>query len=1172
MGKDLIPNTRLNHYRIRETLGSGGMGTVYRAEVRAARPFAERGSTVALKVLHPHLAFEEELVRRFHREAEIGKRVRHRNLVSTFAAETALVDGLPRHFLVMEFVEGETLREVLSDLGWFPEGLGRHVGIEVSRALAALHEVGAIHRDVKPENVLIDKNDTVKLMDLGVAKLPAATTHLTTTGQFVGSFRYAAPEQFRADSRMLDARTDLYGLGLLLYELATGSLPFAGDDLPGVMHEVMHRLPRRLGEVNPQFSPVYEALVHRLMEKRPEDRFGSTGEVLDVLERGVESDWWRNRSGKTPRRHVRVLRETAFFGRRDALATISRRAGEAAEGQGATVFISGEPGIGKSRLLAEALDAAGTSPDVLSGSFAAGTGDAVAAALRSRFGEGDLAAVLAPRLPETPDLVPAFAAWIAGRPGGDLPPETLATLVVRTFAALASEAPLLLVLEDLHEAPGIGRRIFESLVRACGTLRILILATSREPAGAELRRRDRFDALPLPRLTREEVRGLLTDVFGSGTVAEELLEHAQASSGGNPFFLMEVIRVLEDAPFLARRDDGRYTLTGRVSAVRLPDTVTDLLRARIDSLDDGDRELLDLAACLGTSFDPDVVIRALSRPRVPALRALAAIEREHGLVRAAGRRFEFDHDQVRGVLESALPPLLREEYHARIGAALGEDADPAEVVRHRLAGGMVEDARPHLEPALDRLRKRHEHESAAHLAALALEVPGFLAGVDRRRILERRADHLSSIGRREEEQAALREALELAAGESAAVRARIRHHLGRSLIEVSLYDEAERELLLAVDRAREAGNLHVEGGARASLGHVALHRADYDAARDHFERHRECAAADGDCQGEGAALGNLGLLAHDLGRLEEAAELQERSAGLARSVDDLHGEACALSNGGLASHLLGRLERAREQFRRALDLWRRIGNRQGEGVTIGNLGLVESEMGRIGDALGHYERQLYLARETGYREGESIARYNLGSLRIGMGDLERSRADFEKGRALAGEIGSTTLSAMHVAGTGDALWLLGDETAADEAFRDAAGELRDAPAPPLLLKVLVGYGRFLVATGRRDEAGAVLAEAAGVAREIDSPESRLLASALQGAGNGAVALFDELRDRLSVPAAMEVAWHLFLATGEDRFRRDAAERLDLLVAGTPESHREAMIDRVPLHREIRAAM
>jgi serine/threonine protein kinase len=224
---------RLGPYRLESELGSGGMGTVFLASVEGHASGLERGDRVAIKVIHPHLISQPGFFKRFLREAEAGGRIRHENVVRILDADAAELGGSIAHYLVMEHVEGRTLRGLLRDLGSVPEALLREVADQVAAGLAAIHAGNVVHRDLKPENVLITEDHRVRIMDLGVARLAESRGGITHEGQFVGTAWYAAPEQFR-DGEVGPA-ADLYSLGVLLYELSTGRNPFRRPDAAAVI-------------------------------------------------------------------------------------------------------------------------------------------------------------------------------------------------------------------------------------------------------------------------------------------------------------------------------------------------------------------------------------------------------------------------------------------------------------------------------------------------------------------------------------------------------------------------------------------------------------------------------------------------------------------------------------------------------------------------------------------------------------------------------------------------------------------------------------------------------------------------------------------------------------------------------------------------------------------------
>ena len=281
---DLAVGTRVGAFLIEHVLGRGGMATVY----RAAGPEGD----VALKRLHPHLRAEPAIRERFRREAALGERIRHPNVVRSFG----LVGD---DCLVMELVEGRTLRDVVEARGPLPEALCRHVGRQIAAGLAAIHASGAVHRDLKPSNVSLMEDEHVKVMDLGIALALDDLMRLSRTGEFVGTALYSAPEQLVPTKAAVDGRTDLYTLGLLLYELAAGRHPIPRGGLVTTMRAQLETVPEPLRRVNADVSPFFEAFVQALIPKRPEDRLASAADAADVLAAGEAGGWWRahRRSG-----------------------------------------------------------------------------------------------------------------------------------------------------------------------------------------------------------------------------------------------------------------------------------------------------------------------------------------------------------------------------------------------------------------------------------------------------------------------------------------------------------------------------------------------------------------------------------------------------------------------------------------------------------------------------------------------------------------------------------------------------------------------------------------------------------------------------------------------------------------------------------------------------------
>jgi tetratricopeptide (TPR) repeat protein len=1019
---------RLGPYRIERELGAGGMGRVFAAIAERECPRQAAGTRVALKVIHPHLVAEEDYFRRFQNEAEIGFRVRHPNVVRTLSVDSAE----DTHFIAMEYVEGQTLRDLLGELGTVPEDLCRHIGCEVARGLQAIHDAGAVHRDLKPENVLITPGHAIKVMDLGVARLQDAATRLSQTGAFIGSLHYAAPEQFGARAADIDHRADLHSLGLLLYELACGQHPFDDEDFRVVLNRLLHEEPRRVHEIRPQLSPFFEDVVHTLLAKDREKRFPRAADVADILETGESGTWWEQRAialrieTRQPLRRIRIVRETAIYGRDRELAQLWSLFEAAKSGSGRVLLLDGEAGIGKSRLVDEfvgRLRDAGEDVNFLFGSYpptgAATASGALSTAFREQLGPEGSARYLA----STPSLVPAFDALLLG----DIPPDgsealtrdSLGSCFVSVTRGLAAERTTVLLIDDLHFAPIDALGMFMALALAAPGHRVLLIGTMR-PGVAEdwisnLTRLEHATRTTLGRLGPKDLMCLLEESFRSRRLARELAHQVGMKSDGNPFFAFEIVRGLRDAQFITQRDDGTWASTRRIEEIEIPSSVMDLIQARVADLDPDERDLLDLASCCGFDFDPALVADACGQQRIPVLRNLANIERRHRLVRAAGRAFVFDHHQVQEALYGALPEMLREEYHAALATALESregagDRRPSELPgdvcvelsEHFLEGARGGRALRYLGAAHEHLVSGYMHGQAVALDEAALAVPRLLSGGPRAETLLRMSRLLETIGRIEQQREVLVEAVDLA-DESGdiALRGQAHAHFGHRLERDWAHDAAIRELDLAIRLAQQAEDRETAMRASSCRALVLRNSGRIEEARKSFEALIAQHAAAGDRLAEAGATGNLGSIHAAVGRLDDARRCHERHLALCRELGFRRGEATATANLGILLHRMRELDASREVSERALAIVRETGARQLEGRITGTLGLIHWAQRRREEARDCLERAIALAREVGDRGSEARGNGNLAMVLLELGQFDVALERAERHLAIA---------------------------------------------------------------------------------------------------------------------------------------------------------------------------
>jgi len=267
----LEPGTDLDSYRIDAPVAKSGMATIFRATD------TRDGRTVALKIPHPDMEADPILFDRFKREASIGERLNHPNVMRVFAD-----DRRSRMYMVMEWCNGRLLRDILNE-GRMPQDRAIRIAIEVLKALDYIHSNGVVHRDLKPENIMVDDDDHIKLIDFGIAGDTAARrlTYANFT-TMLGTPDYIAPEQVKG--KRGDGRTDIYSMGVILYEMLTGKVPFTGPTPMAAMNDRLlnHPMPPRVAD--PSVSPQLQEILYRALERDPKNRYASAQEFIHDLE------------------------------------------------------------------------------------------------------------------------------------------------------------------------------------------------------------------------------------------------------------------------------------------------------------------------------------------------------------------------------------------------------------------------------------------------------------------------------------------------------------------------------------------------------------------------------------------------------------------------------------------------------------------------------------------------------------------------------------------------------------------------------------------------------------------------------------------------------------------------------------------------------------------------
>jgi len=695
-----VGDTLSDRYRLDEEIGRGGMGIVFRAwDVELERQ-------VAVKVMAAELEAADAHARLF-REARAAAALSHPHVVAVH--DVGAHEHMP--YFIMELVDGPSLSEAA------PSSLSDIVDVahQICDALTHAHDHGLVHRDLKPGNVLLERRSgrtSVKIVDLGLA-VRERGVRITQHGGISGTAGYMAPEQ--ALGREVDGRTDLYALGVMLYELVTGRRPFDGDNALAVLSQHLHAPvvpPRTYREDLPKNL---EAAILRLLAKDPDDRYATAAETAAALTLLPEV------SATEPAvvsAALGGLVRGRLVGRDTELDALRRSWGQAASGRGGMVLVSGEPGSGKTRLARELLDYARiTGGVVLSGGCyeleAATPYLPFVEALRSWVhdsSDDDLRTSVGDAGAELARLAPELASRIGPFPDG--PPLSAAEERLRLFDAIArflvdraAEDGLVLFIDDLQWADQASLSLVRYLVRLIATERILILGCYREteldrahPLAESLDHWNRERAavrIHLRRLELEATSAMLAVLLGDECLSEDFCATIHRETEGNPFFIEEVVKTLVDEGQIVcekgewrRRDSG-----GRLV---LPQGVKAAIGRRLDHLSEPTTEILRTAAILGKTFEFSELAAVIEKSEDDLLDAIDEATAAQLVESRSGDTVAFTHDKIREVLYHELNPIRRRRLHTRIAEGLeslrerGGQVTAEDLAHHSMEGGALD--------------------------------------------------------------------------------------------------------------------------------------------------------------------------------------------------------------------------------------------------------------------------------------------------------------------------------------------------------------------------------------------------------------------------------------------------------------------------------------------------
>jgi tetratricopeptide (TPR) repeat protein len=1035
--QDPQPGTFVGRWEIVRLQGRGGMATVY--AVRDPATDERR----ALKLMNgggPATEIEE----RFRREFRTLSRLHHPNITRVYDWGTS--DSRP--YFVMELVEGVDLRALAES--WAADAPAdrfdrvRGIVTQIASALEYVHLRGIVHRDVTPSNIMVLPDGTAKLMDFGVVK-ESGTPDLTAHGEVLGTVAYIAPEQISGGH--VDARTDLYSLGAVLYLLLTGRRPFSARTMAGYLDKHLHSAPRPPRELVPQVPRQLDEICLRLLQKEPSERFASATHLLHVLE-GRELLPMNLDAGDWP---------PVLAGRGEEIATLFGALATCLEGTGDVVIVEGAAGMGKTRLVQfvvnEAIQAG--IPAIRVRARATGNPlDAYKRVYEALGQEGlDRPQVLELLFEGTEDRgIERYAVFSAFR------------------EMVRNSRPRVVAVDDLQWADAGSIELLEYLVRNT-------LGLAHEPILWILARTPGIQEAPLvglttgsssgvrptvihlPPLTPAGVEELVLSFLPPNGATRALAQRLHREGDGNPAFVVEMIRGLVESGVIAAADGGRRLMLDEDEVARcalpIPRTIREKMLARLRPLSAGARRVAEVLAVARQEMTVALLADVADMDEAAVARALEDLV-EAGAVRErrveSEEHYDFAHARTRDLLHGEIPGPERARLHRRIGEVLER------VYRRRLhlvvealsthfeQGGVPSKAYPYLVRAGQRLFDRSfVAEAERHYGrAIALEPDA------RAHLILEEADRLLA-------EALLKhvEALD---------------HLGR-------WDETSADLDRAWKLANELGNDALLSRAAAAWGIQARHDQDPAAAERWLDEARRLAERANEPFLRVMPLNGLAGIRWGRGDLEGARQCWADMLAIGESTRDDRSLAYGHSGIGLVALCRGQSAEARRCFEQSAEIFERLGLVAPLAVARVNLVEIHHLTGNLRRGLELADRTIAQARETHHSLGIARGRHHKSLLLVDLGRHTQAREEAEEALSIVRDLGAMEDELATLVGLARAAWATGD-LASVRATMDDAMPLLDRYDPEGFAPIVLAWrARVAAIEGDMDAANAELQRA-----------------------------------------------------------------------------------------------
>ena len=950
------------------------------------------GQNVALKLLLPEIAADDSVKRRFLREASVGMEINHPGIVKVFdVGETG-----GELYMAMELVAGTTLEQVIQKKSLDIQQ-SIDLGLQIANALTAAHKKKIIHRDLKPRNIMVTGTG-IKIMDFGLARV-LDTSSITAEHEIIGTLYYMSPEQ--AIGAHVDERSDIFSLGVVLYQMITNRLPFQGEHPGAVIHAILYSDPMRFHELGLRVPVECEIVLFKTLKKKPQVRYNNASDLHSDLEkvravlqgRFIPLSTTEEVFEESPRGVYSEL-----IGREQEMIELDVLLEKMIKGESSTIFVSGEAGIGKSRLVWELGQKAKVKQvRYMMGRCLFGEKGApyqpVFEIIRSYFklknindskGLGCFIEDIMPHLTARRSIIESM---LLIRPSQDLllvNQEQLWDTVAELLKIIARERPVILHFDDVHWADEATLNLLVYVSRVLHDARMLIIGTYRteellpkeqgipHPLQSMLTvmLKDRLaSTINLGRLDKSCTKRVIDSVYKNTKFPENFADSVFRETEGNPLFILEALKLMQDEKVIEKSDVG-WKINSDITKIKMPRRINDVINVRLRRLNKEEKNILDIAAVEGYTFHSDTICHIMGMPRLRVLRHLQDLETSHLLVHALAHEYQFDHGKIQETIYNSLIPELRREYHDLmakflIDAHTDNDEYTGEISRHYIAAEKNVQALPYLLKAGGLAHRLYANEKALDYIQQGLD------------IIRKRSGLGSDTDLQKMEIDLLKK------------RAEIRQYLAQ-------YDEALDDYIIIEKCARTLNDKHCVVDAMTKQGALFLIKAKYKKAMVLFN---DALSLENRLEGnknEAQILHGIAAVYLYTGQFDDALKYYKKALAKQETINDIKGEVITLLSMSYLYFNIGEFDKMVAVCNKALKICEEADNKEGMANALHMLGSAYYSKGYIRMGIELTEKGLQINRQIGNKPGECKCIRALGMHHYTLGEYDMASQCFQK--------------------------------------------------------------------------------------------------------------------------------------------------------------------------------